>query len=164
MVLDDTLTAVARARALDMGRRGYFDHVNPDGHGPNYMVRAAGYPLPAWWGTDPEANYIESIAGGRSTASATWNDWMNSPEHRDHILANTSFDAGNTSYGVGYAAVEGSPFTYYWVVITCPPRPVPKLAITAPGGGRARDHACGHGDRHDEHRGRGDRRLLPPGE
>ncbi|HEV7405802.1 MAG TPA: CAP domain-containing protein [Chthoniobacteraceae bacterium] len=132
MVLDDTLVAVARARALDLGRRNYFDHVNPDGHGPNYMVRAAGYPLPAWWGTNPEDNFIESIAGGRSTASATWTDWMNSPPHRDHILANTSFDAGNTSYGVGYAVVPGSKFTYYWVVITCPPRPVQKLAITAP--------------------------------
>lgn len=135
MVLDDTLVAVARARALDLGRRNYFDHVNPDGHGPNYMVRAAGYPLPAWWGTDPEANYIESIAGGRSTASATWTDWMNSPSHRDHILANTSFDAGNTSYGVGYVAVPGSKYTHYWVVITCPPRPAVKLAITAPAAG-----------------------------
>jgi uncharacterized protein YkwD len=132
MVLDDTLVAVARARALDMGRRGYFDHVNPDGHGPNYMVRAAGYPLPDWWGTDAKANYIESIAGGRSTASATWTDWMNSQPHRDHILANTSFDAANTSYGVAYVAVAGSPFTHYWVVITCPPRPAAKLAITAP--------------------------------
>lgn len=132
MVLDDTLVSVARARALDLGRRAYFDHVNPDGHGPNYMVRAAGYPLPAWWGTDPKANYIESIAGGRSTASATWSDWMNSQPHRDHVLANTSFDAGNTSYGVGYVAVPGSPYTHYWVVITCPPRPVQKLAITAP--------------------------------
>jgi hypothetical protein len=132
MVLDDTLVAVARGHAADMGRRGYYAHVNPEGHGPNYMVRAAGYPLPAWWGTDPEANYIESIAAGRSDVSGTWNDWMNSPEHRDHILANTAFDAGNTSYGVGYAAVPGSPYTYYWVIITCPPRPAAKLAITAP--------------------------------
>jgi len=61
---DPILTQVARARAYDMANRGYFDHVNPDGIGPNYLVEQAGYRLPDWWGDHPSANYIEYIAAG----------------------------------------------------------------------------------------------------
>src|SRR2546422_10479588 len=43
MHLDPILTSVARARAEDMAKRRYFAHVNPDGLGPNSLVRAAGY-------------------------------------------------------------------------------------------------------------------------
>src|SRR5438552_1645103 len=32
------LAAVARARAEDMARRGYFGHTNPEGLGPNYLL------------------------------------------------------------------------------------------------------------------------------
>src|SRR6185369_16155823 len=48
---DDRLTQVARARAMDMAKRNYFDHVNPDGNGPNYLVRQTGYQLPSFWST-----------------------------------------------------------------------------------------------------------------
>jgi hypothetical protein len=88
------LDQVAHERALDMGVRNYFSHVNPDGHGPNYLVRQAGYKLPSWWGTDPELNYIESIAGGYQTAGAAWNAWLGSPAHRRHVLGEIDFYAG----------------------------------------------------------------------
>jgi uncharacterized repeat protein (TIGR02543 family) len=130
--LDPILTRVARERAADMARRNYFGHVNPDGHGPNYLVEQAGYPLPDWWGNDARANYIESIAAGRSSASATWDDWMNSPSHRQHLLATDSFSKNQTSYGIGYAFSAGSTYGHYWVVITAPPRPTPQLSIASP--------------------------------
>lgn len=41
------LARVARERAADMARRGYFSHVNPDGLGPNFLAAQAGYALPA---------------------------------------------------------------------------------------------------------------------
>ena len=115
------LARVARERALDLGTRNYFSHVNPDGYGPNYLVRQAGYELPSWWSTDPAANFIESIAGGYTTATSAWNGWLNSPGHRRHVLAEDDFWADQTNYGIGYAYVAGSKYKHYWVFISAPP-------------------------------------------
>ncbi len=131
--LDPILTQVARARAQDMANRHYFDHVDPDGYGPNWKVQQAGYQLPSGWTNPVSLNYIESIAAGESSADATWNDWMNSPPHKEHLLAEDAGYVQETSYGVGYAAVSGSDYTYYWVVITAPPNPsAPAIHITLP--------------------------------
>jgi len=124
MVLDPVIEAVARARAKDMAMRNYFSHVNPDGVAANYLLRQAGYQLPAWWGTDPTDNYVESIAAGYSSPSDTWTQWMNSPPHKEHLLAQNSFFATETHYGVGYYYDPNSTYQYYWVVITAPPEPV----------------------------------------
>lgn len=117
------LAQVARARAQDMADREYFDHVNPDGFGPNYLVRQAGYVLPTWYGNEPDDNNIESIAGGTSTVEATWNLWMGSPGHRTHLLGLNSFWAEQIEYGIGYVFKADSPFGYYWVVITAKQEP-----------------------------------------
>jgi hypothetical protein len=132
LTLDPILAGVARARATDMAKRHYFAHVNPDGVAANYLVAQAGYKLPDWWGTERDANYIESIAAGYSTASAAWNGWMDSPDHRTHILGLNSFYASETSYGIGYYYDSSSDNKYYWVIITAPPQPAPKLAIKTP--------------------------------
>jgi hypothetical protein len=124
MVLDPVIQAVAEARAKDMAVRNYFSHVNPDGVAANYLLRQAGYQLPAWWGTDPSANYVESIAAGYSSPSDTWTQWMDSPPHKEHLLAQNSFFATETHYGVGYYYDPGSTYQYYWVVITAPPEPI----------------------------------------
>lgn len=112
------LASVARSRALDMGTRAYFDHVNPDGYGPNYLVRQAGYVLPSYYDTSPGGNNIESLAAGGSSADETWTDWMNSIAHKTHLLGMDPFFAAQTDVGIGYAYVPGSPYGYYWVVIT----------------------------------------------
>ncbi len=132
MVLDPIIEGVARARARDMGVRNYFSHVNPDGVAANYLLRQAGYELPAWWGNDPTANYVESIASGSPSASVTWTALMNSPPHKAHLLAQNSFFASETHYGVGYYYDPNSTYQYYWVIITAPPQPI---AITAPTAG-----------------------------
>ncbi|MFH1635545.1 MAG: CAP domain-containing protein [Chloroflexota bacterium] len=115
---DPILAQVARERALDMGNRNYFSHVNLNGYGPNYLVQQAGYSLPSFYGQEPTANNIESISAGRSSVEATWTGWMNSDGHRTHILGLQPFWAEQTDYGIGYAYVPGSTYGYYWVVIT----------------------------------------------
>ena len=117
------LARVARERAEDIAQRGYFSHTNPDGYGPNYLVRQAGYVLPSYYGTEPDANNIESIGAGYPTAEATWEGWMESSGHRDHLLGLAPFFAEQVEYGVGYACNPASPYTYYWVVITAKPGP-----------------------------------------
>ena len=129
--LDPTLCNVARARAADMAARNYFDHTDPDGHGPNWWVRNAGYALPAGYSESPSGNNIESITAGRASAGAAWDSWLDSSAHAQHVLATNSFYADQTSVGVGYVNAPGSEYTYYWVVITAPPNG-PTLAITSP--------------------------------
>lgn len=117
------LAAVARQRAADMAQRGYFNHVTPEGYGPNYLVRQAGYVLPAYYSTALDANNIESIAAGHATSAATWQQWMSSPSHRTQLLGVDSFFAEQTQYGIGYAYNPNSPYQHYWVVITAKPGP-----------------------------------------
>lgn len=121
MSCDPILAQVARERALDMGIRHYFSHTNPDGFGPNYLVRQAGYGLPSWYGTANDANNIESIAAGYTTAAFAWAGWLNSSGHRAHVLAENAFWADQTNYGIGYAYVPNSPYRHYWVFISAPP-------------------------------------------
>lgn len=116
-----TLAAVARARAQDMGERGYFGHTNPDGHGPNYLVRQAGYQLPTEYSTAINGNNIESIGAGAGDATGMWNAWMNSSSHLTHILGSETFYAEQIEYGIGFARVPGSPYQFYWVFISSKP-------------------------------------------
>ncbi len=135
MVADERLCQVARARAMDMAKRRYFDHVNPDGNGPNYLVRQAGYPLPSHYSTSRSANNVESIGCGYSGASACWDGWMGSSAHKTHLLATSSFYVDQTTYGVGYYYDSGSPYRSYFVVITAPPALTDSLSITSPASG-----------------------------
>lgn len=122
MNCNPTLANVARSRALDMGQRNYFSHVNPDGLGPNILVVQAGYSLPSGWTSPATLNYIESIAGGYPTAAMAFNAWIQSSGHRPHVLGEDAFWAAQTNYGVGYAYVENSPYKHYWVFISAPPQ------------------------------------------
>jgi len=91
LIHNGILARVARERALDMAERAYFNHTNPDGYGPNYLVRQAGYVLFAGYGAGDDANNIESIAAGFSTPELAWEGWMNSPGHKSHLLGEVPF-------------------------------------------------------------------------
>jgi uncharacterized protein YkwD len=129
--VDPILSSVARDRARDMAVRDYFSHTNPDGHGPNYLVRQAGYTLPSFYDSSPAGNNIESIAGGYTSAEDAWEGWMDSPSHKRHLLAESSFYADQTSIGVGYYYDVNSTYRHYWVVLSAPPNG-PNLAINSP--------------------------------
>jgi hypothetical protein len=84
-------------------------------------VRAAGYALPAFWGTGRKDNFIESIGAGYASAGDVWRMWMNSTGHRTHLLGRKSMYKEQTNYGIGYYADPASPYRCYWVIITAPP-------------------------------------------
>ena len=46
---------------------------------------------------------------------------MNSPSHRTHLLASSSFYRDQVNFGIGSYSDPSSPFRRYWVVITAPP-------------------------------------------
>jgi hypothetical protein len=114
------LAGVARVRAWDMANRGYIGHVTPEGYGPNFLVRQAGYDLPAQWSKDPKANYIESISAGHVTPLDAWKGLLKSEGHRRHALAEDPFFRTQVMYGVGYVEASGSQFVRYYVIITAP--------------------------------------------
>ncbi len=72
------LDAAAEKKASDILAKQYFDHVNPDGKGPDYFVSSAGY------------DYIiigENLAlGNFADDQALIDAWMASPGHRENIL------------------------------------------------------------------------------
>ena len=122
LVCNSILAQVARERAEDMARRGYFDHTNPDGFGPNRLVTDAGYQLPDLYSPDADGNNIESIAAGYTTAAEVWSDWMSSDKHRMHLMAEHSFYAAQVEYGIGYFYMADSEFKHYWVVLAAAPK------------------------------------------
>jgi uncharacterized protein YkwD len=118
LVCNAILAQVARARAQDMADRNYFSHVNPDGYGPNYLVTAAGYTLPAFYSQSSNGNNIESIAAGYANDQAAWDALLSSEHHRTHVLGLDSFYAEQTDIGIGYVSVDNSEYVRYWVIIT----------------------------------------------
>ncbi len=115
------LSSVARGRAEDMARREYFDHVNPDGIGPNQLVQSAGFDLPDWYDMSDQGNNIESIAAGQNSPQAVWRSWMDSPSHRRHLLGEVEFYRNQTVVGIGHHYDPNSKYGHYWVIITAPP-------------------------------------------
>lgn len=87
-VLDNAISAVARAHSKDMSARNFFAHTNPDGVDPFQRMRVGGISF----------SYAgENIAGGPS-ADIMVNNWMHSPGHRANIL-----NAGFRRIGIGVA-------------------------------------------------------------
>jgi uncharacterized protein YkwD len=115
------LDEVAAYRCRDLLKRGYDDHVDPEGRGPNWWVRNFGYRLPGDYG-DGDANNIESLCwGGDGGVQQIWDAWMGSEPHRIHLLGLNDTFAEQTEVGVGYAHGSGAKWDHYWAVLTAPP-------------------------------------------
>ncbi len=121
LVWDSRLANAARARARDMATRGYLNHVDPDGYGPNEYITRAGYRLPLQWTAFKDANNVESYVAGLSDPEASFRWWMNSKKHVTHLLGFTDFYADQTRFGVGHVHLPNSPLRHYWVFLSAPP-------------------------------------------
>ena len=113
---DASLTAFARSRALDMARRDYFAHVNPDHQGPNLLLKNSGYPLPGYY-AGIRANSIESIAGGYADPHTVFDRLMQSESHRAHLLALEAFFEDQDEIGVAHVHAQQSEMEDYWVIV-----------------------------------------------
>lgn len=87
---NDRLDASAQAHVVDMQRRDFFSHTNPDGLQPTDRIKKTGYlditvencNCSGW-------RYAvgENIAKGQQTPEEAVRDWMASPPHRAAILS-----------------------------------------------------------------------------
>lgn len=91
LTIDSQVAKVARLKAADMVRLGYFDHTSPTYGSPFDMMRRYGVTY----------RYAGENLAGASTVDAAHVNLMNSPGHRANIL-NPNF----TQVGIG--VVEGS--------------------------------------------------------
>ena len=121
MKLDPILCLVARQRGADMARRHYFSHLTPDGKGANYLIGQAGYLLPNYYDLSRSGNNIESIGMSPGSPKQMVSLWLNSPAHRDHVLAELDFFQQQTSIGVGVFRSSKPPYNKYYVFLSAPP-------------------------------------------
>jgi uncharacterized protein YkwD len=102
--LSTILSGAAQAHAEDMVQNSYFDHVGLDGSSPADRAQRAGYP----------SGFVgENIAAGNELPEAVFEQWINSPGHRDNML-----NENYTEVGVG--GVLHAPQTensHYWVLV-----------------------------------------------
>jgi uncharacterized protein YkwD len=119
---NDTLAKVAEAKAMDMARRNYFGHVNPDGFGINYFIQQSGYSLNEAWTKNKAENYFESIEAG----SANGNDAIEtlikdegeaSFGHRNHLLGIGAWNASLHDIGIGYVKCDVGKYQSYACII-----------------------------------------------
>lgn len=95
------LADAAKAHAVDMARRDYFEHDSPEGMSPSDRARVSGYGSGAG----------ENIAAGYPSVTSVMNGWMRSPGHKANILDGSYRHFG---YGVAEGSLDGSS-ALYWV-------------------------------------------------
>jgi uncharacterized protein YkwD len=117
--IDNKLSEIARRHSEDMARRGFFNHVNPEGQDPTGRAKAARYPIRRDFGNYytigigenifqnslyDSAKYINGVLESynwnslEKIANFTVEGWMNSPGHRKNIL-----DSKYDREGIGVA-------------------------------------------------------------
>lgn len=80
LIPDQLLDSAAQRHALDMGRRNFYAHRDPDGGEPHDRIKRAGFA-----GRTTGEN-IHWGVGLNATPAKIVEDWMNSPGHRANIL------------------------------------------------------------------------------
>lgn len=118
-----TLARIAEQRAIDMARRDYFDHVDPDGYGPNYHIHTGGYALNPDWVKNRRTNNFESIGANHSSALEGVQAFIigkGSPGfmHRKHLLGMDDWNGSLEDIGIGFVRVpKGARYKSYLCVL-----------------------------------------------
>jgi uncharacterized protein YkwD len=100
--LNPALVEAAQAHACDNAKRHGISHVSSDGSQLRQRLRRAGYAFAL-------ANENTGRGFGSSQHAVSW--WMNSPHHRDNILA-----YGTQDIGVGIAFSDAPESRLHWVI------------------------------------------------
>ncbi|HEV2127451.1 MAG TPA: CAP domain-containing protein [Thermomicrobiales bacterium] len=99
--LSQPLGRAAELKARDMAQDNYLAHISPEGQGPEELLDQVGYTYNTAIG--------ENIAAGQRSAEGTFEQWLNSPEHRE-IMLGEQF----TAVGIGRAHNPEAKYDWYW--------------------------------------------------
>ena len=101
--MDVKLTRAGDWMGRDMARNNYFAHEDSLGRDPFQRLDHYKYPDDTWRG--------ENLAAGNEDAQATFDQWLNSPPHRENML-----NANYRAIGITRVAQpDNSQYGYYWV-------------------------------------------------
>ena len=104
LIVDSTLSSVARSRSQDMEDRGYFSHTTPEGTTVFDQLRAAGYCYTAAGENIGRNNYPDD-----SATATVFDGFMGSSAHRANILG--SYDH------IGVGAYKGADGFHVWTML-----------------------------------------------
>ena len=119
LIWNDTLAGVAEAKAFDMAKRDYYNHVDPSGFGINHYINKSGYWLNPDWLKEKKLNYFESIAAEVSDGESAIRVFIvdkgvPSLGHRIHLLGLDEWNASLKDIGIGFVRRKtGSKYTTY---------------------------------------------------
>jgi hypothetical protein len=110
---NESLAGAAEKKALDMAKRNYFGHIDPDGYGMNYHIQKAGYTLNNAWLKNKSNNYFESImmnadSGVDAIRTLILDEGVEGKGHRNHLLGIGSWNASLRDIGIGYARFDSA--------------------------------------------------------
>lgn len=119
---NDTLAKIAEAKALDMAKRNYFEHVNPDGYGINHLIQQSGYKLDPDWTKNKKENFFESISAGDTNGAEVIKTMVvdeNEPSfgHRNHLLGIGDWNASLVDIGIGFVKCDVGKYPSYTCII-----------------------------------------------
>lgn len=108
------LTVAAQAHADDMLRRGFYEHVTPEGLDPGARLSRAGYPFLTYGENNNRVSGGFPSAGepGRRELREAFEGWMGSPGHRENLL-NPAFREVGFGFATGRYAPEPGTTTMY---------------------------------------------------
>lgn len=102
--LSQPLGVAAELKANDMAEQDYVAHESPEGQDPEDLLEEVGYTYNTAIG--------ENIAGGEEGAGATFDQWLDSTDHRE-IMLGEEF----TAVGIGRAHNPDSTYDWYWAAV-----------------------------------------------
>ena len=122
LVWNEELAKAAGKKALDMAKRGYFGHVDPEGYGMNYHINKSGYKLIPAFLKNKSANNFESIAYGPGTGEDAiriliLDEGVPSKGHRNHLLGIGAWDSSLVDIGIGFAVIEKNGRKQFYVSV-----------------------------------------------
>lgn len=101
LALSRPLGAAAEEKATEMAEQDYLAHESPDGRELRALLESVGYTFNTAVG--------ENIAAGQESADATFEQWLNSPEHKE-IMLGEQF----TAVGIARAYNADAEYDWYW--------------------------------------------------
>lgn len=104
---NDTLAEVAEARAMDLAKHNYFDHVDKKGRAVNYYIAESGYALEKEWTENKRDNFFESLQAGADDGRAAIMDLIidegvPGKGHRKHLLGLDDWNEKNVDVGIAF--------------------------------------------------------------
>ncbi len=119
---NELLANAAEKKALDMAKRGYFSHTDPEGYGMNYHINKAGYTLNKDWIKNKRDNNFESIAmncesGEHGIKLLIIDAGIPSKGHRKHLLGLDPWNSSLTDIGIGYVESNNGKVESYMSII-----------------------------------------------